>query len=160
MNWLVFPPRIATFVLFAMAAVPVAAQDASSNCKAIHAEMVEARMTTGCKPSHTFCFLGEVDGNHGLRGTTYFKGDSSTAPIATSPEFVGYSGVFEYTTERGTLIARESGVTSATLRVVTAYQRIIGATGEYAGATGHLFVSGHNNAGQIVTSVTGQICYP
>ena len=141
-------------------AAGLGAQDARSTCKSIHADMVEARTTTGCKPGHSACFTGDVDGNHGLHGTTYFKGDSGTPPIPTSPEFSGYSGLFEYTTAQGTLVARESGVTSGAPGVVTAYQKIIDATGEYAGATGYLFVSGHNDGRRIVTKVTGEICYP
>jgi hypothetical protein len=137
-----------------------AAQSNRSNCKAIHADLVEHRITTGCKPGHASCFVGEIDGNHGLRGTTYFKGDSATAPIPTSPEFVGYSGVFEYTTADGTIVARESGVTSSTQRVVTAHQAIVSATGDYAGATGYFFVSGSNDGQQVVTTVMGEICYP
>jgi hypothetical protein len=138
----------------------LAAQSEPSNCKTVHAEMVEARSTTGCKPGHAVCFLGEIDGNQGLRGTTYFKGESPVAPIATSPEFVGYSGVFEYTTPQGTIVARETGVTSTSQRVVTAHQRIISATGAFAGSTGFFFVSGTNSGQQVVTMVTGEICYP
>jgi hypothetical protein len=160
MKRLVLSAGTAALLLFPTVAARVAAQDAHSNCKAIHAEMVETRTTTGCKPGHASCFLGEVDGNHGLRGTTYFTGESPAVAIPTSPEFTGYGGVFEYTTERGTLVARETGVTSATQRVVTAYQRITSATGEYAGATGYFFVSGQNNAGQVTTRITGEICYP
>ena len=156
---------IALTVTALAAALSVAAgqasgQDSHATCKSIHADLLELRTTTNCKPTHPSCFIGEVDGNHGLRGTTYFKGDSATPPIPTSPEFVGYSGVFEYTTERGTLVARESGVTSAAQRVVTAYQKIIAATGDYEGASGFLFVSGENDGQRVTTKVTGEICYP
>lgn len=138
----------------------VLAQDGQTKCKPVHADLVENRSTVGCKPSHPSCFLGQVDGNHGLRGTTYFRGDSATAPIPTSPEFRGYSGVFEYVTERGTLVARESGVVSSTQRVVTAHQKITNATGEFEGVTGYFFVSGYNDGQVVVTKVTGEICYP
>jgi hypothetical protein len=138
----------------------VGAQSSASTCKAVHADLAEDRSTTACRPGHTVCFLGMVDGNQGLRGTTYFRGDSQTAPIPTSPEFRGYSGVFEYATERGTLTARESGVTSATQGVVTAHQRIIDATGEFTGASGYFFVSGFNDGQHVVTKVTGEICQP
>jgi hypothetical protein len=138
----------------------MAIQAPASNCKAVHAEMTESRSTTACRPGHLVCFLGEVDGNHGLRGTTYFNSDSNTGPMKTSPEFVGYSGIFEYTSGRGSLVARETGVSSGAQRAVTAYQRITEGTGEYTGATGYLFVSGQNSAGHIVTRVTGEICYP
>lgn len=135
-------------------------QNVTMKCKPVHADLVEHRSTEGCKPSHPSCFLGEVDGNHGLRGTTYFRADSVTAPIQTSPAFVGYSGVFEYVTDRGSLIARESGVSSPAQNVVTAYQRITDATGDFLGATGYFFVSGSNNGQQVVTKVTGEVCYP
>lgn len=149
-----------TALVAANASGAAVAQHDTTKCKPVHADLVENGSTEGCKPSHPSCFLGEVDGNHGLRGTTYFRADSATAPIPTSPEFVGYSGVFEYVTDRGSLTARESGVTSQTQNVVTAHQRITDATGDFAGATGYFFVSGSNDGQRVVTKVTGVICYP
>lgn len=148
------------------AAGSVRAQATDPTCKSIHADLVENRSTTGCKPGHAVCFLGEVDGNHGLRGTTYFKGDSSAAGPSTGlAGFVSYSGVFEYTTDRGTLVTRETGVTNTSTGLpqsgaVTAYQQIQDATGEFAGATGFFFVSGRSASGHVVTQVTGEICVP
>lgn len=156
-------------MLFATVAVVGSAaqeQDAAGQnqggpkCKSVHADMVENRSTTACRPGHSACFLGEVDGNHGLRGTTYFRGDSGGGSPPTSPEFSSYSGVFEYSTSRGLIVARETGVTSSTFGVVTAYQRITQATGEFAGVTGHFFVNGFLGGGRVVTNVTGEICYP
>ncbi|HWR16884.1 MAG TPA: hypothetical protein VN577_18800 [Terriglobales bacterium] len=145
-------------VSFALAQV---ADSTESKCKAIHASLVEYPSTTQCKPEHTSCFIGVVEGNHGLRGTTYFKADSVTDPIPTSPAFRAYSGTFEYTTDKGTLVMRESGVTSATEAAVTAHQKIVEATGEFAGATGRFFVSGDNFVGtKVVTNITGEICMP
>lgn len=134
--------------------------DGPPRCKRVHATMVESRSTTACRPGHASCFIGEVDGNRGLRGTTYFRSDPEVVRIPTSPEFFGYSGVFEYTTDRGTLVARETGVTSTSQQAVTAHQRIVEATGEYAGASGYFFVSGRNGGQQVVTTVTGEICQP
>jgi hypothetical protein len=132
----------------------------AEECKPVHADLVEDASTT-CRPGHPSCFLGVVDGNHGLRGTTYFKGDPGAGtPPATSPEFRAYSGVFEYTTDRGTLVMRETGVVSGTQGVVTAYQKITDATGEFSGVTGYFFVSGFMNSGHIVTNLTGELCYP
>ena len=135
-------------------------QGEGRTCKRVHADLVEQLSTTNCRPSHPVCFLGEVDGNHGLRGTTYFRAESATAPIPTSPAFVGYGGTFEYTTGRGTIVARESGVTSTSVGVVTAHQQIIEGSGDFAGVTGHFFVSGSNNGQEVVTTVTGEVCYP
>jgi hypothetical protein len=138
----------------------VAEQAAAADCKPVHADLVENLSTTECRPPHTSCFLGVVDGNHGLRGTTYFKGDSAGSPPATSPEFRAYSGVFEYSTDRGTRVARESGAVSSSQGVVTAYQKITDATGEFAGVTGYFFVNGFMSGGRVVTKVAGAICYP
>jgi hypothetical protein len=129
-------------------------------CKAVHAEMVETRSTTECRPGHSTCFLGHVDGNHGLRGTTYFRADSvGTAPPA-SPTFTPYAGAFEYTTSRGVITTRETGVSSSTEGHVTAFQRIASATGEFAGVTGFFYVHGTVGGGRVVTSVSGEICEP
>lgn len=148
-------------------AVSANAQETTSRpkCKPVHAEMIEDRVTVGCKPEHSFCFIGEITGNHGLRGTTYFKGDGSGSRPTTSPDFRPYSGVFEYHTRRGTLIARETGVSNTTQGnpdsgAVTAFQKIIDATGDLSGTTGYFFVSGFNVNGHIETSVTGEICVP
>jgi hypothetical protein len=143
------------------------AQEASgaARCKRIHGDLVEQLSTTGCKPEHPSCFLGEVDANHGLRGTTYFRGDagsSITYPTATS--FRGYTGNFEYTTPRGMLVMKEVGTTEpnasnpAASGMVNAFQRIVSGTEDFEGATGYLFVSGFNNGGHVVTTLHGVIC--
>ncbi len=136
-----------------------------ANCKAVQASMVEDGSTTNCKPGHPSCFLGEVDGNQGLRGTTYFRADSAAAGPSTSPGFISYSGVFEYTTARGILTMRETGVVNQTTGnpesgAVTAYQKITAGSGELAGATGYFFVSGFSINNHVVTQLTGQLCLP
>lgn len=134
-------------------------------CKRIQGDLLEAPSTTGCKPEHTSCFLGEVDANHGLRGTTYFKGDPGAVLFPpTAPTFRAYTGNFEYTTARGTLIMKEMGMTEPFTAsnpqsgVVNAYQRVVEGTGEFEGATGYLFVSGFNRNQQVVTTLHGEIC--
>lgn len=138
---------------------------AGGGCKAVHASMVEQRGNVGCKPGHAFCFIGEVTGNHGLRGTTYFKGDDIGTRPSLSPDFLPYTGVFEYHTDVGSLIIRETGVSNTSQGkpesgAITAFQKITDATGSLAGATGYFFVSGYNRGGRIETSVTGEICLP
>lgn len=136
----------------------------ATECKAIHASLDESRFTTGCNPGLGACFLGVVDGNHGLRGTTHFAADSyvPTSP-ATSPGFIIYSGPFEYRTATGNLHLRETGTTGATgptTGAITAYQQIVSGTGAFEGATGYLFVSGLRASGVIATRVSGEICLP
>ncbi len=138
----------------------------AESCKAMHASMVEIRSTEGCDPGLAFCFLGEVSGNHERRGTTHFKGDSGAAGPATgTPGFVSYSGPFQYRTASGTLDMRETGVTNTRAGlpqsgIVTAYQQVVGGTGDYEGATGYLFVSGRNVSNVIETDVAGELCMP
>lgn len=153
----VAPMMIAT----ASAQVP-----AALSCKPVHADLVEVRSTVGCKPDHPFCFLGEVDGNHGLRGTTYFKGEDSAFFPASAPTFRSYVGNFEYITPTGTITMREMGLTEPFTTgnpesgVVTAYKKVVSGTGEFENATGYLFVSGFNRNQRIVTVVHGEICKP
>jgi len=158
--------RLAVAVLAAAGTAAVSAQSGQPNCKTIHADLVEDRSTTACKPGHAVCFLGQVDGNHELRGTTYFHADSSAAGPSTGlPGFISYSGAFEYTLPEGTLVTRETGVSNQSRGqpesgAVTAYQKIIDATGGLVGATGHFFVSGFSANGHVVTQVTGEVCFP
>jgi len=155
-------------VMAALFAVTASAQEVpeAQMCKAVHADLLEVRSTVGCKPEHAFCFLGEVDGNHGLRGTTYFKGELSADFPTTAPTFKSYTGNFEYITASGTLTMREMGLTepfntsNPESGVVNAYQKIVSGTGEFQGSTGYLFVSGFNRNQRIVTTVHGQICKP
>jgi len=167
MNYVVRTRVGVALLLAGTVAASVSAQDITSSrgCKAIHAVMVETRVTVGCKSGDAFCFIGEVVGNHGLRGTTYFKSDGSGSRPTTSPDFIPYSGPFEYHTRRGSLIMRETGVSNTTQGnpdsgAVTAFQKVVDATGELAGATGHFFVNGFNANGRVETTVTGELCVP
>jgi hypothetical protein len=151
--------KIANISLIALSvlAAPMASAD-DTRCKRVRADLVEMFATEGCKPEHSSCFLGEVDGNNGLNGVTYFKGDSSGTPPSGSPDSLPYSGAFEYHTAKGSLFMRETGITVP--GAVTAHQRIVEGTGDYAGATGFFFVSGLRGDGIVTTDITGEICYP
>jgi hypothetical protein len=81
--------------------------------QSIHADLVEMRVTEGCNVGEPSCFLGVVDGNHGLAGTTHFRSDSFLGSIPTSPGSTPYSGPFEYRLGTGTLLMRETGVDRA-----------------------------------------------
>ncbi|UXI68824.1 hypothetical protein [Tahibacter amnicola] len=158
---------LVALLAFAPAAWSQDSADAAphSRCRVIHAELVESSSTTGCLPPATSCFLGVVDGNHGLRGVTHFAADSARAGPPTSPDFISYSGLFHYTTARGTLRTRETGVTNPgsgqpQSGAVTAYQQLEEGTGDYAGYTGYFFVSGRRVDDVITTRVTGELCRP
>jgi hypothetical protein len=157
-------------VLVAAAGVTAAADDdhdgrSHPRCHNVRADLVEDFSSVGCEPPSTSCFLGRLHGNHGFEGTTRFDGDSGAAGPPTSPGFISYSGKFEYFTERGTIVTRETGVTNTTRGnpesgAVTAFQKITSADGALTGATGFFFVSGFNIDNHVVTKVTGRICLP
>lgn len=142
-----------------------AATAQAQSCKAIHADLIETRVTEGCDPGLASCFVGSVNGNHGLRGATHFNADSVAAGPSTGLEgFISYSGRFQYRTAAGSLIMRETGVTNSSEGLpqsgaVTAYQHVVEGTGVFAGATGFLFVSGRNTDGVIETRIFGEICF-
>lgn len=146
--------KLALFASLALAASVANADE----CKPIHADLVEMYSTEGCNPGLTYCFLGVVDGNQGLRGTTHFRGNSSGTAPSGAPDALPYAGPFEYRTPTGNLLMREAGIVPP--GVVTAYQKIVEGTGEFAGATGYFFVSGTRAGGVITTKVTGEICLP
>ena len=146
-------PRAFVALVLGVAAISANAAD----CKAVHAELIEMGATTECDPGETSCFIGVVQGNHGLVGTTHFKADSWTTPIPTSPGSFPYSGLFEYRLAGGTLRMRETGVTVP--GIVTAHHRIQSATGDFEGATGDFFVYGTRASGVITTRVDGTLCF-
>jgi hypothetical protein len=139
------------------------AADGGPRCTTIRGTMVENAATEGCNPPHTSCFLGEV--TKGFQATTHFKGDDGAAGPAKSPGFRSYTGLFEYRTPHGTIFTRETGVVNTTTGnpesgAVTAFQKILEATGELTGATGHFFVSGFSIGGHVETILNGTICKP
>jgi hypothetical protein len=146
--------RHCLFAALALIASPAWADE----CKSIHADLEELRSTEGCDAGETSCFLGVVDGNQGLRGSTHFKADSIGTAAPTSPGSLPYSGLFEYRLPGGTISMRETGVNVPGM--VTAHQHVIGATGEYTGATGDFFVNGVRGVGIVTTQVSGTLCLP
>jgi hypothetical protein len=165
-----YTSRAILAVLLAAASVSVAAQEGGDGgrgprCRDLRGEMVEDFSNVGCEPPSTSCFLGRVRANHGFRGTTRFDSDSGAAGPPTSPGFASYSGIFEYFTDRGTIVTRETGVVNNTTGnpesgAVTAFQKITSATGELEGATGYFFVSGFSINRHVETTVIGRICLP
>jgi hypothetical protein len=128
-------------------------------CKKIQGTIVDVQVTEGCTSPNGFCAAGTVKGNHGLNGTTYFRMDGAVLGPATAPGTVATSGVLVYTTNRGTLTVRESGL-SGLGSFFTAFQQILAGTGEYDGATGHLWVAGTRFDSYFEADLSGVICSP
>lgn len=146
-----------------MVIVSVASPALAGDCKKIHATIVDIQVTQGCTSPNRFCAEGSVKGNHGLNGTTYFVMDGAVRGPATAPGSLATSGILVYTTDRGTLTVRESGLSG--LResgqgYFTAFQQVLEGTGEYEGATGHLWVLGEARATEFEAEVSGVLCEP
>ena len=82
---------------------------------------------------------------------------------ATTPGSVATSGVLVYTKDHGTLTVRESGLSGlkeSGQGYFTSFQQVLEGTGDYAGATGHLWVLGQRLEDHFESEVTGVICGP
>ena len=144
-------------------AVFLASPALADECKKIHARILDAQVTEGCTSPNRFCAAGTVSGNHGLNGTTYFVMDGAVRGPATAPGSLATSGILVFTTDRGTLTVRESGLSGLSesgAGYFTAFQQVLSGTGEYEGATGHLWVLGQVVENGFDSEVRGVICLP
>lgn len=135
----------------------------ADECKKIHGTIVDVQVIEGCTSPNKFCAEGTVTGNHGLNGTTYFVMDGAVRGPATLPGSLATSGVLVYTTDGGTLTVRESGLSGlreSDQGYFTAFQQVLEGTGEYEGATGHLWVLGQAFPDRFEAGIRGEICLP
>jgi len=139
------------------------------HCEVVSGDLEEAPGTTAqCPADHPSCFVGAIDGEH-LRATTLFFAEGAADVPPSSPNWLSYSGVNTYTTRRGSFTTRETGLVS--LDAIPAAQPdgatasmsmevLTSGTGEYASATGYIFVNGFSDQNQHVSShITGRICF-
>lgn len=148
--------------IFTFTAVAAAADE----CKRVHAQIISTPIF-GCLTSPIgLCTSGTIEGNHGLRGSTFFTADSAAPGPATAHNAaatISYSGVLEITTAHGVLVTRDTGIFDQASGIFSSYDVVDSddSTGRYAGATGTLFIGGTTVNGQFVTTViTGEICLP
>lgn len=157
--------RLAVFTLaFGVPLLPAAAL--AGPCKQVHAQIVSDPIL-GCAESLIgLCTSGRITGNHGLRGTTFFIGDSANEPPATAPNppaTLSYSGTLEITTPKGTLTLRDTGIFDQAAGLFSSFDVVetVASTGQFAGVTGKLFIGGEVVGGRFVTRViTGELCFP
>jgi hypothetical protein len=152
-------------MLLAVAAIPAlaapakpAAAEKAGDCDQIHAVIIDAQVTDGCTSPNKFCAAGVVIGDHGLIGKTYFITDSAIVGPPTRPGSIAASGILVYTTSRGTLTARESGLSLGAY--FSNFDEILSGTGDFAGATGHFWLAGQQVQNHFETNVTGVLCRP
>jgi len=159
-----------TLVLAAGAAIALADNDRDQDndrhdgCHNIRATIIDAPTTDGCTSPFSFCAAGEVTGNHGLDGSTYYTFDGFANAPATAPGLGESTGILVYTTSRGTLTVRETGVgnmgAQALGGVGASLEQVISGTGRFTGASGTLYLASTATGGQYTAIVTGALCYP
>ena len=155
--------RFATPLLLLILASPAFAAPEENRCKKIHGLIVDVQVKEGCTSPNGFCAEGTVEGNHGFNGTTYFRMDGAVRGPATAPGSIATTGILTYTTDRGTLTVRESGLSGVIETPEVGYfpaiQKVLEGTGDYAGATGHLWVLGQRIGSEFVSEVRGELCW-
>jgi hypothetical protein len=133
-------------------------------CHNIRATIIDAPSSDGCTSPFNFCAAGNVTGNHGLDGTTFYTFDGFAAAPATAPGLGESTGILVYTTPHGTLTVRETGVgnmgSQALGGVGASLEQVQSGTGRFTGATGTLYLASTAANGQYTALVTGQLCYP
>jgi hypothetical protein len=150
-----------------MLAPRTAAADHRPRCETLGGQLEEdPGATAQCPADHPTCFVGAIRGPN-FRASTQFYAESSAEPPSTSPGWFSYSGVTTYTTSRGSIVTRETGlgtsapIPEATGRASLSMEVITGGTGDFAGATGYFFVNGFVDADRHVSSlVMGKVCRP
>lgn len=143
--------------------VSLAGPALADECKQIHGTILDVQVTEGCTSPNKFCAAGTVKANHGFNGTTWFVMDGAVRGPATAPGSIATSGVLVYTTDRGTLTVRESGLSGLSESgsgYFTAFQQVLSGTEEYEGATGHLWVLGTAIENGFDAEIRGEICLP
>jgi hypothetical protein len=143
----------------ALASPAFAAADENDGCVKIRARILDAQVTDGCTSPNGFCAAGTVTGNHGLNGTTFFTLDGFVPGPASAPGSFSTSGILVYTTRRGTLTVRETGITGLG-PAFPALEVVQSGTGEFEGATGHLWVLGEKVGDHFDSKIRGELCLP
>jgi hypothetical protein len=117
--------------------------------------------TDGCTSPVGLCTAGVFKGDHLLRGTTSFVADG-IAPAAGMPAVeagttLSYSGLLTITTRHGTLTTRDTGIFDTAAGLFASRDVVVGGTGVFAGATGHLFFQGTGTT-SFDSVAAGEIC--
>jgi hypothetical protein len=119
-------------------------------------------VVTGCASPVGLCTAGEVHGDPVLTGTTAFVADglapAAGMPAVERPTTLSYSGLLTITTCEGTLTARDTGIFDTAAGLFASRDVVVGGTGRFAGASGHLFFQGTGTS-SLDSDADGEICF-
>lgn len=151
---------LAICLLILTAASPAALAD--TKCKSIFAIEEDVFLTDGCTSPIGYCVGGTFRGNHGLRGTTFYRALSLEPIPNDSLGRLVAPGLLTFTTDDGAFTIDDVSVFDVARGAFAGVGRIVEGTGRYAGASGEIFTTGRVKADGVsfITYVTGDICLP
>jgi hypothetical protein len=155
--------KTSTMSIMALLTITIAANRAmAERCDSVRAQIIDRSSPEGCTGPLKVCIAGKVKGNRGLNGTTYFVLEGVAAAPPAAAGFKSSTGTLVYTTTRGTLTVRETGIGKFSGQPSNGYgsavQEVISGTGRFAGLTGTLYISQKDVLGTFTSDVTGQLC--
>ncbi len=136
---------------------------ASPHCHTVNQRISTSFDSTNCTSPVGLCTAGAIQGSV-LNGTTHYITEAMT-PAATAPGdepvWFSYAGLLTVTTPRGTVTLNDKGELAYQASGPFAELAPIGSgTGDFAQATGTLFISGFvtADASGFDGTIQGQIC--
>jgi hypothetical protein len=123
---------------------------------------IRASVTTeGCTSPVGLCTAGVFKGDPLLRGTTALVADglvpAAGMPFVEAATTLSYSALLTITTRRGSLTTRDTGIFDTAAGLFASRDIVVGGTGIFEGATGHIFYTG-TGVTAFDAHATGEIC--
>jgi hypothetical protein len=123
---------------------------------------IQASVTTdGCTSPVGLCTAGVFTGDHLLRGTTALVADglvpAAGMPFVEAATTLSYSALLTITTRHGSITMRDTGIFDTAAGLFASRDIVVGGTGIFEGATGHVFFTG-TGVTTFDAHATGEIC--
>ena len=144
-------------------AAPGCGQPEAAPCRLVRGELHAEVDRTDCGSPIRTCTRGVLAGPAPLAGTTALVGQAIAPapglPEGERPQIFSYTGLLTLAAEEGTLSFQETGVFDLAYEggLFTARDAVVGGTGRFEGAAGHLFFNGRGVT-QFTAEFTGEIC--
>jgi hypothetical protein len=140
--------------------------DARQSCHKVQGTVTSHIVDPANCPSPVgLCTAGTITGGGPLNGATVFT-TLALAPSAclpgVPPTTLSYTGVFQITTNSGTITTTDVGLLDQANLVFTEIDQVQGGTGQFAGATGTWIISGPviDSGTGFRGEITGELCTP
>lgn len=159
-----FVGAVTVLLVGASSQFPVPSATAHSRCHKLDddAGIQGALAPDGCTSAVGLCTAGVFVGDGLLRGTTSLTADglapSAGMPLVEAASTLSYSGLLTITTRHGTITTRDTGIfDTAGTGLFASRDVVVGGTGIFEGATGHIFYTG-TGVTKFDARASGEIC--